>query len=287
MGLLEKVISKDQELSGTGRWLKGTENSSLVVDTDKQIFFWNSRGIVGDVYVWLTQVKGMSYGDAKEYLKGLDTFTGAFIHDIRDKEEQVVYPKLVDVFYENGLDHTEYWDRRGINADTIHRFKLGYNNGWFTVPIYQDGLFKNFQLRQDKPEKKILHYYKNTGPFMFNSDILKLTDSIVITEGLTDCLRLYQEGIPCVSHTNGAEVWLDDWYKYFFHQKIVYVIYDNDNAGKLGAIKVAKNLGIYRTYIYNFEGHDEKYDIVEFFREGNRTEDMENLLKNKARRIYE
>jgi DNA primase len=288
MNLLESIISRDQELVCRGRWLHGANNDSLVVDCERQIFFWNSRGVVGDIYTWLTEIKGMSYSEAKDYLKTLGTFTGSFIHNISDKAEVIVYPALIDVFYENGLhESTEYWDKRGINDTTRSRFKLGYYNGFYTIPVFQDGIFRNFQLRQDEPTKKILYYYENTGRLLFNSDILKLTDTIIITEGPTDCLRLSQEGAPCMSHTAGSEGWDTNWFKYFIHQKKVIVLYDNDDAGRNGAIKVAKNLGEHRTWIYTFDGFGPKYDAGDFFNAGYKLKDLRELIEKGSKRVYE
>lgn len=288
MARIEDVISKDEELSGQGRWLKGVDHDSLVVDTEKQIFFWNSKGVVGDVYVWLTKIRGMSHEKAKEYLKPLDGFSGSFIQNIRNTEEYVVYPKLVDLFYENGLRASmKYWDDRGISLQTVHRFKLGFNDGYYTIPIYQDGLFKNFQLRRDEPKKDIRYYYKNSKRLMFNADIMKVTSTIIITEGPTDCLRLLQEGVPCVSHTGGSEGWFDEWFKYFIHQKRIYVAYDNDHAGRNGAKKVARNLGIYRTKIYTFDGFGDKYDIGDFFVEGHTKEELMELLTKESKYLFE
>lgn len=288
MGLLEKLIAKDFTVTGVGRWLKTTEHDSLVIDTDKQIFFWNSRSIFGTAFDWLTKVKGYSYQYAKDLLKEHADYEDTFIHNVRDKKEYVVYPKLVDVFYENGLQNDmEYWDKRGISLETVHRFKLGYTGEFYTIPVYQDGLFRNFQLRKDIPEKTIRYYYRGGKPWLFNSDILKITSSIVIAEGPTDCLRLMQEGVPCISHTGGSEWWDNDWFRYFIHQREVFVCYDNDFAGQNGAKKVAKNLGLYKTKIYTFDGFGPKYDIVDFFNDGYTKKDFMNLLDENAKMSFE
>jgi len=287
MGLLEAIISKDQELEGSGRWLHGVVNDSLVVDVERQIFFWNSRDISGDAYVWLTKIKGMSYEEAKQYLREAGQFYGDFIHVVRPTEEVVVYPKLVDVFYEAGLTAPrDYWDKRGINAETINRYKLGYHSEWYMIPLFQDGIFRNFQMRRDSPEKMIKAYYNGVGRTLFNSDIMKITDRIIIAEGLTSCLRLVQEGVPCVSHNAGAEGWNDNWFKYFIHQKQILVCYDNDSAGESGAKKVAKNLGIYRTKIYTFPGMSKGYDIVDFYRDGGTTSQLLEMFK-EAKYLFE
>jgi DNA primase len=285
---LQDLISQDHELTGAGNWLHGVEHSSLVVDIRKQIFYWNSQGISGDAFIWLTKIKGYSPLQAKEYLREStpeSTFT--FISTIRDHKEDIAYPKLVDIFYEAGINEDRgYWYKRTITDKTISRFKLGKYGEWFTIPFFQDGLFKDFQLRRDDP-KKIRHYYKGVGRTLFNSDILKVVDDIVLTEGPTDALVLLQNGIPAVSHNAGSEAWDDEWFKYFIHQKNIIVNYDNDSAGRMGSLKVARNLGEYRVKVYNFDGFEEKFDVGDFFVQGGTAEEYKELLKKNSKYIFE
>lgn len=286
--LLLRLISQDFEVSGSGRWYSTKEHSSLVIDFEKGLWYWNSRSMSGNAYTWLTKVKGFPHTMALEVLKTHKSFTDTFIHTVRDSAESVVYPKLVDIFYENGqLNDKGYWTKRGYTENTIQRFKLGFTDGWYTIPIYQDGLFRNFQLRRDEPAKAIRSYYKDVGRLLFNSDILKYVDTVYLTEGPTDCIRLLQEGLPAVSHTAGAGGWNDEWFKYFMYQKRIFIIYDNDDAGRLGAVKVARNLGEYRTRIYTYGGFDDKYDSGNFFGEGNTREDFLKLVDNNSYYAFE
>lgn len=288
---IEELISRDYELVGNDKWMHGVEHDSLVIDVQKQLFFWNSRGpeFSGDAYAWLTKVKNYSHVQAKEFLRVNDSNNlYSFIHNIKDTAETVVYPKLVEIFYENGINAPkDYWYDRGINDSTIHRFQLGFYNEWYTIPFYQDGLFKDFQLRRDKPRKAVAHYYKNIGRLLFNSDVLRILDTVIVTEGPTDCLRLVQEGVPAVSHNAGASAWDENWFKYFIHQKNIIVVYDNDNAGREGAKALAENLGVYRTKIYTFTGFDEKYDIVDFFRDGGTIDELKKLIYNESKYLFE
>ena len=66
---LEDVISEDYTLRGRGRYLKSVEHDSLVIDVRKQIFYWNSKEIVGDVYAYLTRVRGYTSESAQEYIR--------------------------------------------------------------------------------------------------------------------------------------------------------------------------------------------------------------------------
>ena len=49
MTLLEQLISEDYglEVNGTN-WARAEAHNSLVIDRAKQIYYWNSRGLVGD-----------------------------------------------------------------------------------------------------------------------------------------------------------------------------------------------------------------------------------------------
>lgn len=290
-GLLEKIIRQDQELIGTGRWLRGSVNSSLVVDTEKQIFYFNTKDIKGNVIDWLIKVKGYNYSLAKEYIESFESFYSPFPRQVvNDKRVIVPFERLVDSFHSSySPDVTDYWSKRGINDSTIKRFRLGlYKDDyrdvtWNTIPIFLGGKFYNFQLRTDTPEKMIRSYYTGLGPMPFNFDILGITDTIIICEGPADCIRLSQEGVPCVSHTSGASNWRTEWFSYFIKQKRIYILYDNDEAGLLGAKKVAEKLGSYRAKIYTFSDFDKKgYDVVDYFRDGYTSTELMKLLEAKS-----
>ncbi len=159
--ILEQLISEDYGLEHNGgHWARAEEHDSLVVDCERQLFYWNSRDISGDAYIYLTKVRRMSHADAKEFLRQ-QGFTGTFIQHIEGGTETIVYPKLVEVFHQNLLEEDRsYFYNRTLTDDMIERFSLGYYNGFYMIPIYHDGTFKQFQMRRDSP-KLIKNYYKN------------------------------------------------------------------------------------------------------------------------------
>lgn len=295
MSILEKLIEEDFGFTVNGtKWGRAKEHNSLVVNREKQIFFWNSEEnawgdvLCGDAFVYLTKVRKLSDETAKEYLKKNEG-TNTYIHEIKKGKETITYPALVEIFHENLLkgDKT-YFYKRTITDETISRYKLGMYEDWYTIPIYQDGIFRQFQLRKDKPAKDIKGYYEGIGPLLYNSEIMKVTNEIVFTEGPTSCLVLNQNGIPAVSMNTGAGGFQEEWFPYFMHQKTIYVLFDNDKAGKLGAIRIAKLLGQYRTRIYNFEDFGgEGYDANDFFIQGGTKKDLLRILDKKTRLIFE
>lgn len=286
--ILLKLVDEDFGVKGKGRWPKSEEHSSLVVDFDRGIFFWNSQEIVGDPLVYLTRVRNYSFEDAKNYLKNLD-YSGTHVYTIKKKGEDdvVVYPKLVEVFQDLGRENREYFYRRGLTDETIDRYQLGWYNEWNTVPFFEDGTFKNFQMRRDKPAKRMKSYYKGVGALMYNSDILKLVDEIYWVEGPVDALVLLQNKIPAIS-TNCGGGYLPEWYGRFVNIKKINFVFDNDKAGVSEAKKLSKFFGELRCKIYTFEDfEEERYDPVDYFNDGHSGDEFLEMVKKGGKYLYE
>lgn len=65
---IEDVIEEDQPLRKAGRYWKGGEHSSLVVDIGNQCYYWNSKAEHGDVIAWIEKRKGWDFKSTVEYL---------------------------------------------------------------------------------------------------------------------------------------------------------------------------------------------------------------------------
>lgn len=292
MSILRTLIEEEYEFLqvNNSRYLKTREHSSLVLDTEKDIFFWNSRNIAGNALTWLTKINGLSFEQAQKKLSDykVSPLDGITSYVYRG-ETVVVLPELVDVFWEAGKHtlHREYWYNRGINDRTIDRFRLGWHNGWNVIPIFVNGIFVNFQMRRDEPDKRVMSWYKGIGSKLFNSDLLKLTPSVIITESPTDAIILQQHGFPAVSHTGGASGWNIRWFPYFIYLKNIFILYDNDEAGVKGARKVAEHLGEYRCRVYTFEGYVDKFDAGDFFLGGGTSEQLTQLLETESKYSFQ
>lgn len=286
--VLSKLIEEDFGLDTKegSRWGKAEEHDSLVLDKERGIFFWNSENIAGDPLVYLTRVRKYTFEDAKEYLRNVNHI-GTYVYMINGKEgEVVVYPELVEVFFSDGRSKRDYFYRRGLTDDTINRFQLGYFNGFNAIPIFEGGTFRNFQLRRDEPAKTIRNYYRGVGPLLFNSDILKLVDTIYYTEGPVDAMILSQNGLPAIS-SNGS-TFKTEWYSKFIYTKRINILFDNDTAGVKEALRLANILGTTRCKIYTFEDFEDKgYDPVDFFRDGHTVDELKDLVYNKSKYSFE
>lgn len=289
-GLLQTLVEEDFGYKREGRnWGRAEQHSSLVVNEELQKWFWNSEGIGGDVLSYLIKIRGLKKDKAEEVLEIREKFVNGSILEEKPEREYVPYEKLVDLLWMLGKNNRDYWYHRCLNDKTIDRFRLGFYNGWYTLPLYDKGQFIDFQCRRDEPNKVIRKWYKDahTMPVLLNMELLNLVDTIYITEGTIDSLLLIQEGISAVAQSGGANYWNSEWYPYFNRIKRVYYIADNDNAGLQGAERIATSLGMDKVLIYTFDGKPEKYDTVDYFRDGGNAKDLKSLVESNSRYLFE
>jgi len=289
-GLLQSLVEEDFGYEQEGmNWGRSETHSSLVVNEKKQRWYWNSEGMGGDALSYLTKIRLISRKAAESIIAGRGKMIGGAI--LKDEDERIVKPteRLVEALWRLGKNSREYWYHRKLTDQTIDRNMLGYYDGWSLLPLYVNDQFINFQCRRDEPEKAIRYWYKiaNFRPVLINPTILNLVDTVYITEGPIDSLLLNQEGIPSISHTGGSGYWSDEWYPLFSKVKKIYYIADNDQAGKVGAVNVAKALGQERTYIYLFHNKDEKYDTGDFFRDGGNSKDFKEMVEKYSKNLFE
>jgi len=285
-GLLLKFAKEDNySFKGDGRYIRSEDHSSFIIDTQDSLFYWNSRNLRGGPLDYLIKVRGLPYKVAKSVIDR--TFSPKLLSvQGNNKEDVLPYIPLVKKFWELGKNNRQYWYDRLLTDSTIDLYQLGYYDGWYTVPIFCDGELVNFQKRRDTPSKSV-HMWYNNGYHLFNSSLAELFDPIYLVEGLVDAILLNQIGIPAISKTIGAGVWKQEWAKYFIRVNRVYVVYDNDVAGRRGSSKVANILGKYKCKIFNFDGYKDKYDIGDYFKDGNTRGDFISLIEEKSKYVFE
>jgi DNA primase len=276
---LVDLVKEDFGLTGSGRWLRSDIHSSLVIDSQNELFFFNSRGLRGNALDYLTKVRGIDKHSATEMLR--NATAGMPVND-GNTTLQAKFEKLVDLFHSSGRQDREYWYKRKLTDATIDRYRLGNFEDWNLIPIYDGGYFINFQCRRDVPDKRIRFWYKDKDfkPVLFNKDILQFIDVVYIVEGMVDCILLNQLGLPSVCSTNGAMSWNQGWIKYFNKIKEVYFVADNDEAGKRAAYSVANSLGLYKVKILRFKDKETKYGAKDYFVENGTVAGLKELFSS-------
>jgi hypothetical protein len=152
----------------------------------------------------------------------------------------------------------QYLNARGITDAVIDAHKLGwgkfYGKWWITIPIPDVyGNFGFFKLRQDPTvgNEKIT-YPKGAEAQIYGWELLpNTTEKILICEGELDRLALLSKGVPAITSTHGAMTFKHEWLEKVGKDGKIYVCYDNDEAGRKGAERVAKMVenGGFEAYI--------------------------------------
>ncbi len=144
----------------------------------------------------------------------------------------------------------EYLHKRGLSDAIIDTYKIGYGHyyrkSWITIPIKDAfGNYSFFKLRQDPVmgDDKIT-YPKGAQAQLYDWTTLEEAhDRLVICEGELDRLLLVTHGIPAITSTHGAGTFKDEWVEKLIKNqtiKAIYVCFDNDEAGRKGASRVAE-----------------------------------------------
>ncbi len=174
---------------------------------------------------------------------------------------------------------------RKFPESTIQHFQLGWDGTHLIIPVFEKSRLVNIRKRRnplienEKEAKYISVSGTNVG--MFNTDSIK-PDSmpVFITEGEMDTISLWTASsgqYQVVTGTGGSSTFKSDWARrYFKGKRRIYLCYDNDIPGKVGAEKVAEALGPHRCRI--IELPEQIKDLNDYFAQGFTIKDFNKLL---------
>jgi twinkle protein len=142
-----------------------------------------------------------------------------------------------------------YFKEQGINSATVSKFKIGETSDGTAImyPYFKDGVLVGVKYRNIKDKK--MWSEKDQEPVLFNRDNIT-GDELIITEGEKDCMTLGQLGMQSVSIPNGVNDgrWIDNEWDWLDKFKKIYLVMDNDRAGREAAQKLSMRLGNWRCY---------------------------------------
>ena len=141
------------------------------------------------------------------------------------------------------------FNNRGITYDTILAFQIGWTGERYTIPI-RDLEGRCVNMRCYKPnatERKMISFREGYGtsrlfPMTAFDERRSPSGPIYLMEGEWDCLLARQNGLNAITTTGGAGAWDGDEWNCEFGGRDVVICYDNDDAGRTGAIAVATSL---------------------------------------------
>src|SRR6266568_510632 len=134
---------------------------------------------------------------------------------------------------------------RGICTEVIDRHLLGWNGSRITIPIFdRAGQFAFFKLAKrpnDKTDSPKMLATPGAHAELYGWErVLANPDQIIICEGEFDRLALESRGFAAITSTGGALTFRPEWAEAFREIPSIYMCFDNDDAGREGAERVAR-----------------------------------------------
>lgn len=236
---------------------------SLVLQPDTNSFECKSCGEKGDALTLIQKINKCDFSTAVKFLS------------------PNFYPQKKDE-RPRDINKEDYWNSRGLTEETKAKFSLRLTDDGLYIPIPNGSVKRrNFKPYFDKRDNEWKFpkfiFFERRGKCLFYAG--EKSEVIFVTEGELDAIKLHQEtGFTVISDTTGAasfeKLYLND--PYIKEAKKIYIIPDNDEAGKKGALKTATTLGLERCYQITLP---QGKDVTEYFVKHNRTgEHFKSLL---------
>lgn len=204
-------------------------NASLSIDVTGKAYCFGCGFRSSNIIELFAHAYGLTYVAARKLMYHnmvnaiADTHVDAYVRTLHNSTKRLAW----------------ITDTRHVSMDVIHKYKLGYASwdGRYTIPIYDRfNTCVNIRRYSLDADHKMINQKGHGGFRIFPEQVLCM-DSVhyvLIVEGEWDCLVGLSNGIPTVTGTGGAGLW-EDQYNWMFQDKHVFVLYDNDKAGKSGA----------------------------------------------------
>jgi len=135
---------------------------------------------------------------------------------------------------------------RGLTEQIIDEFKLGHDGQRYYIPIHEPTTGDYVNIRRYDPrsraQNKMISWRTGFGAArLWPQESVLAGDTIYLMEGEMDALLGRSLGLNAMTCTGGAGTWRDPWSVMFVGLNVV-ICYDADNAGRAGAVAVARKL---------------------------------------------
>jgi DNA primase len=168
---------------------------------------------IGSLFTLLRMSKGISGIEALLYLqrfsiggqtedevrKALDASI-----NMRSSERSIVQHAEVKLPEHRLLTQNFYLEKRGITRDEIEKWGMaviteGRNIGWILIPLYQDGVLRNYFIRNTFGEGKLYGAYPRRDLLAGLDYAFDLSQPIYLIEGIFDSLAVGRTGVQSVA----------------------------------------------------------------------------------------
>ena len=165
-------------------------------------------------------------------------------------------------------ERLDYLRGRLFTDETIRREMLGWDDGYYTIPCWDEEPGKSVCLavRKRASRDDIMPRYKGSEganqTFLYNKYCMKGADTVFIVAGELDAALMWQDGLPAVSSTNGKNAFKEEWVPLFDHVDRIVIVPDKTPDGEHEtAIKIAGLFGVKgRVFRFPEEWNGKDYD---------------------------
>ncbi len=138
----------------------------------------------------------------------------------------------------------KWLNERAISDHILDTFGIMYDGERLVIPVHDEQnrvLFYKYRRNPFSDKGPKYSYDSGSSMQLYGIQFLSNTHTVFICEGELDVLAMKTQGYIAVSTTGGSGSFNEEWSKYFINKK-VFIIYDNDDAGIKGAIKVQQKI---------------------------------------------
>lgn len=193
----------------------------------------------------------------------------------------------------NDFDMLSKLNNLNITAKTIEDVKLGKVTNKLATPVFVNGKLKNvarYNINKLPNTPKVEYMTNSKSGDIVPFDLwAKNKNNTIICEGEKDMLVARSYGFNAVTLTGGSQASLQPYYLDYFRGRNVYIVYDNDDAGRNGSKKLYKQLSeICNVFVTDISSvcKEQKEDISDFFNKYKKSkEDFINLLETNSRQL--
>jgi len=264
---------------------RSDSNPSLHINLDTGQFNDFGSDLRGDAYALYMEMHEADYAGAR---KAVDDYLAGKPIAVAPISEALIEGWHTELL--SNIPIRAYLTKdRGIPISTIKRYHIGWDGERYTIPIYNKfGICVNVRRYSNAVQgrMKMLPYKDGYGANkLYPIDVLFANDTVILHEGEWDTLIQLSKGFPALTNTAGAGSWNKAWTE-MFRDKTVYICYDVDEAGKKGAIRIAKILcqvaKEVRIITLPLAGTHDDNDISDFYQKHGMDKDEFQELIDKA-----
>jgi len=158
-------------------------------------------GITGiDAIVYLQKFAKDGY-TAEEVKKALEQFV---TNRKGDKQDETIKYENIEMPQHRLIDNNFYLEKRGITSAEMKEWNMavvtqGKHLGWILIPIYQDGVLRNYFMRDTFGPGKIYGSYPRHDLLAGLDLSLDTNAPLYLTEGIFDAIALRKAGVQAVA----------------------------------------------------------------------------------------